>query len=115
MKQMVSCWCLIVVMAGQPQQADKGLPKIDEALQQFEKQFEPAFKRMYLSELHFMRVSSQATRPQYEKIAEECKPVVTTAIKNYAKGLQQQRNGGIMVQRDPDDSRRTINDALAKS
>lgn len=114
MKRMASCWCLIVVMAAQAQQADKGPPKNEEALQPFEKQIEPAFKRLYVSELHFLRMSTQATRPQYEKIAEECKPTVTAAIKKFAKGMQQQMNE-VLAPREPDDPRRTINDELAKS
>jgi hypothetical protein len=98
-----------------PRQADAALPKKEEVLPEFVRQFEPAFKRLYVSELHFMRMSSRATRPQYEKIAEECKPALTTAIKNFAKAMQEQMNPGNAMSREPGDPRRTISDELVKS
>jgi hypothetical protein len=103
---------ILGVPAAAPQ-GNAGIPN-NPALQAFEKQFEPAFKRMYVTELHFLRVSSQTTRPQYDKIAEECKPAVTAALKQFAKGLQQQ-NQGIMMDGPFVDPRRTITDELVKS
>jgi hypothetical protein len=79
----------------------------DPVVAQWEQQFAPQFNQLYKGELHFMRLVTNLTKEQYEKIAADGQPTVKSAIRKYANAMQR---GG-----EYPDPRVGISEAIAKS
>jgi hypothetical protein len=80
----------------------------DAVIKQWEQQFGPQIRQLHRMELHFMRLVTEPTRQQYEKIAADSEPAVKDALKALVEGLQ----SGQGVQSDP---RVPIAEAIAKA
>ena len=70
------------------QAAPRKIAPEDPMVQQFEQQFGPQFRQLYRSELHFMRLVSQPTKQQYEKIAAEGETALKATIKQFAMSMR---------------------------
>ncbi len=70
----------------------------DPFVQQFEQQYGAQFRQLHRSELHFMRLVCQPTRPQFEKIAADTQVALTEAKKKLAASM---RNGFVNDSGDP--------------
>src|SRR5438132_848754 len=95
-------------------QVVRNIGQEDAVVQQFEQQFAGQFRQLYKTELHFMRLVSQPTKQQYEKISADGETALKATIRNFAlqmNGLRQPR-ASAGEQSDP---RPLIADALAKS
>ncbi|MFO0852042.1 MAG: hypothetical protein U0871_26255 [Gemmataceae bacterium] len=83
-------------------------PNEDVILAQIEQQFVPQFRQLHRAELHFLRVTADPTRQQYEKVAADGEAAVKAAARECAK----QARG---MARDGADPRQTLAAAVAKS
>jgi hypothetical protein len=84
-------------------------PQIDEAfVKQVEQQYAAQFRQLCKSELHFMRMVTEPTRQQFEKIATEAE----AGKKGAARAFALQMRG---LSRNETDPRSPITDAIAKS
>jgi hypothetical protein len=79
----------------------------DQFVKQWEQRFEPQFRQMLRGELHFLRLTTNLTRPQFEKIAADSDPLVKAAIRKYALAMRQ---GG-----EQSDPQSPLIEAIAKS
>lgn len=86
----------------------------DAMIQQFEQQFGRQFRHMVRSELHFMRITCQPTKQQFEKIAADTEVTAKATTKQLAEIWQKMQRGGMGVQ-EVTDPRTPITDALTKS
>src|SRR5205085_4701378 len=59
----------------------------DNAVQQWEQHYGPQLRQLLRTELHFMRLAAQPTKPQYEKIAAESEPAIKEAIRGLVLGM----------------------------
>jgi hypothetical protein len=99
---------LMPAMPAAPQQRQEDL-----VVQQFQQQFGAQFRQLYRTEMHFMRLVSQPTKQQYDKIAADMEPALKAITRIFAlqmHGLQ--RGAAVQDQSDP---RKPIADELAKS
>jgi hypothetical protein len=84
---------LLLVSLGGPAvlgQDDKAVEAEDNNDIQFGPQFSPYFRQLYKTELRFMRLATEPTKQQYEKIAAEGDPSIKVALREYVKRF----NGG---------------------
>jgi hypothetical protein len=80
----------------------------DNFVRQIEQQYAGQFRQLYRTELHFMRMVTDLTRPQYEKIAAETEPSMKEAMRTFARSM---RSGGT----ENDDPRVPMTRAITKS
>jgi hypothetical protein len=81
----------------------------DAQLQAWEQAYGPQFRQMLRTELHFVRLVTEPTRQQYEKIAADCEPAIKDAIRTL---LVAANTGNVGGQSDP---RAPIAAAVARS
>jgi hypothetical protein len=81
----------------------------DPLVQQFKQQFGTQFRQLYKSELHFMRVACQPTKPQFEKIAGDGEPAFNAMLKKFAERWRRPVGDG------PSDPRTLLAEALLRS
>ncbi len=74
-------------------------------------QFGPRFRQLYKTELRFMRLATQPSKQQYEKIAAEGDPSVKAALREYVKRFTG-GNGGKISQANPN---QIMTDAITKA
>jgi hypothetical protein len=91
------------------QQALRQLVQDKAVVQQLEQQFAPQFRQLYRTELHFLRLVCQPTKPQYEKIAADTEPALKAATRDFALKMRQ---GRAIESFDP---RTLLTDALAQA
>jgi hypothetical protein len=84
-------------------------PPEDPQIQGFKQEYGPRFRRLYKSELHFVRVVCQPTKPQFDKIAADGEPALQATIRKFAATWRRP------VANDPSDLRTLIVEALARS
>ncbi len=78
---------------------------------QFVEQFGPQVRQLYKVELRFMRLATEPTKQQYDKIAAEGDPSVKVAIRAYAMRF----NGGNRGKTSSSNPSQTLTDAIAKA
>jgi hypothetical protein len=107
---------LTIVRSGDTAGQQKAVPppapvpaRVDDAVRkQWEARYGSQVRQLHRMELHFMRLVTEPTRQQYEKIAADTEPTVKAAIAQLVEGLA----GGRGVQSDP---REPIAEGIAKS
>jgi hypothetical protein len=77
-------------------------------VKQVEQQYAGQFRQMYKSELHFMRVVTEPTRQQFEKIAADAEPGNKAAMRSFAMSMRG-------MARDQGDPRSIVAAAIAKA
>ena len=80
----------------------------EEVVQQWEQHYGPHMRQLLRTELHFMRLVTQPTKQQFERIAAESEPAIKEALRSLVAGMQ----GGAGGQSEP---RAAIADAVARS
>jgi hypothetical protein len=80
----------------------------DALVQQLEQQYGIHFRQMHRMELHFMRLVTQPTKQQYEKIAADTAESVKAALRKFAESFRGMSG-------DQSDPRAPIADAIAKA
>jgi hypothetical protein len=95
-------------VSGQDDKPAKAVEAEDNNDIQFGPQFAPYFRQRYKTELRFMRLATEPTKQQYEKIAAEGDPSVKVALREYVKRF----TGGRISSSDPS---RPMTDAITKA
>jgi hypothetical protein len=80
----------------------------DAVVRQWEGQFGPQLRQVYRGELHLMRLVTEPTKAQYEKIAANGDAIIKSAIRKYVQAMQ--GRGG-----DQFDPRESMAKEIAKS
>jgi hypothetical protein len=101
-EQKAAVRAVIGMIRGGPQPQDE-----DAIVKQVDQQYAARFRQLYRTELHFMRMVTEPTKSQYEKIAAETESSQKAAIRAFA--LAMRGTGG------DEEPRRPMADAIAKS
>src|SRR4051812_41298191 len=80
----------------------------DAMLQQVEQQYGKYLRQIYRSELHFVRVVAEPTKPQFEKISADGEAAVKTAARTIALSMRGRRSQEY-------DPRAAMTEAIGKS
>jgi hypothetical protein len=101
---------VLVTLALSGRALAQGVPEQQIAqIRQLEQQYALAFRTLYRTELHFMRIVCQPTKKQFEKLAADGEPELKAMVKKFSSTL---RTGGANQQSDP---RTLIANVVAKS
>jgi hypothetical protein len=84
---------------------------VDSENMQFAEQWGPQFRQLYKAELRFMRLATEPTKQQYDKIAAEGEPSVKVAMRAYATRF----NGGNRGKNSSANPSQSMTDAIAKA